>query len=110
MEFNINLVVTLLCSSFKCSYTDVVFIQCLLGAVLLLFSTSVCAQVTPGDEDASCVAKLGDPMESVKVLLDSRHYNQLLGVEGAVWDQIDFDDNNNGGNVNPTHVSHSPCI
>jgi hypothetical protein len=81
--------------------------KCLLGAVLLLFSTSVCAQMTPGDEDASCVAKLGDPMESEKLLLDSRHYNQLLGVEGAVWDQIDFDDNNPSGFINPTYFQHN---
>ena len=67
--------------------------------------------MTPGDEDASCVVKLGDTndIEGVKVLLDSRHYNQLLGVQGAVWDQIDFDDNNPAGFVNPTHVSHTLC-
>ena len=63
--------------------------------------------MTPGDEDPSCVAKLGDPMESEKLLLDSRHYNQLLGVEGAVWDQIDLDDNNPSGFINPTYVSHT---
>ena len=83
------------------------FIQFLLGAVLLLFSTSVCAQMTPGDEDASCVASLDPPKPGVKLLLDSRHYNQLLGTAGAVWDQIDFDDNNPAGFINPTYVSHS---
>ena len=82
--------------------------QCLLGAFVLLCSTSVCAQVTPGDEDPNCVARLGDANDKpgVKVLLDSRHYMQLLGVEGAVWDQIDFDDNNPSGFV-PTYVSHT---
>ena len=85
------------------------FPQCLLGAVLLLFSTSVCAQMTPGDEDGFCVSRLGgaNSIQGVKVLLDSRHYEQLLGVGGAVWDQIDFDDNNPEGFVNPTYVSYT---
>ena len=84
--------------------------QFLLAAVLLLYSTSVCAQVTPGDEDASCVASLqgSNDIPGVKMLLDSRHYNQLLGTSGAVWDQIDFDDNNPVGFINPTYVSHTP--
>ena len=88
------------------------FIQCLLGAVLLLFSTSVCAQMrrmTPGDEDGFCLSRLGNAnkIPGVKVLLDSRHYEQLLGVGGAVWDQIDKDDNNPPGFINPTYVSHT---
>ena len=83
--------------------------QCLLGAVLLLFSTSVCAQMTPGDEDSFCVSRLGDAnnIKGVKMLLDSRHYEQLLGVECGVWDQIDFDDNNPEGSINPTYVSYT---
>ena len=85
------------------------FIQFLLGAVLLLFSTSVCAQMTPGDEDASCVASLqgSNDIPGVKMLSDSRHYNQLLGTPGSVWDQRDFDDNNPAGFLYPTYVSHT---
>ena len=77
--------------------------------MLLLFLTSVSAQTTPGDEDSFCVSRLGgaNNIKGVKVLLDSRHYQQLLGVGGAVWDQIDLDDNNPPGFVNPTHVSHT---
>ena len=94
-------------------YTDIAFfLQCLLGAVLLLFLTSVCAQMTPGDEDGFCLSRLGgaNDRQGVKVLLDSRHYEQLLGVGGAVWDQIDFDDNNPAGFINPTYVSSYTLI
>ena len=91
-------------------HTDIAFfLQCLLGAVLLLFLTSVCAQMTPGDEDGFCLSRLGgaNNIKGVKVLLDSRHYEQLLGVGGAVWDQIDFDDNNVEVFDTPTSVSHT---
>ena len=65
--------------------------------------------MTPGDEDGFCLSRLGNAnkIPGVKVLLDSRHYEQLLGVGGAVWDQIDKDDNNPPGFINPTYVSHT---
>ena len=68
--------------------------------------------MAPGDEDGFCLSRLGgaNNIKGVKMLLDSRHYEQLLGVGGAVWDQIDFDDNNPAGFINPTYVSHTLCV
>ena len=98
------------CICFSCySMQFVLQLLFLLEAVVLLFSTCVFAQMAPGDEDEECVSKTGiysDELETgVMVLLDSHHYKQLLGVRGAVWDQMDFDDNNPESFSHPTHVS-----
>ena len=79
----------------------------LLEAVVLLFSTRVFAQMAPGDEDAECVVSTSKFYDEpgVKILLDNRHYTQLLGAEGAVWDQKDFDKNNPEQSSYPTYVS-----
>ena len=82
--------------------------QLLLGAVLLLLFCTLSdaqMQVTPGDEDSSCVRQNPAVPDNVKMLMNSRNYEQLLGVQGAVWDQIDFDDNDPPDPYNPTYVS-----
>ena len=80
-------------------------IQGLLGAVLLLSCVSVHAQVAPGDEDPRCLTDLNNAVPGAIILMDSRHYENLLEEYGAVWDQMDFDTNNPPGDVNPTYVS-----
>ena len=81
----------------------------LLLSTVLLFSTLSNAQmqVAPGDEDSSCVRQNPAVPDNVKMLMNSRNYEQLLGVEGAVWDQIDFDDNDPLDPYNPTFVSNT---
>lgn len=78
----------------------------MLGAVLLLFFASVHGQVAPGDEDANCMMTLSPYDENVMMLMNSRHYLQLLDEPGAVWDTEDYDDNNNDDLYNPTSVSN----
>ena len=81
--------------------------QLLLSTVLLFCTLSNAQmQVAPGDEDSSCVRQNPAEPDNVKVLMNSRNYEQLLGVQGAVWDQRDFDDNNPPNPYNPTFVSN----
>ena len=87
--------------------------RCLVAVttVLSLLSGWSCAQA-PGDEDPHCTETLPsigvnilDYPPEVKPLMDSRHYWQLLPLNnmGAVWQQVD-DDNNNPSGVT-TNVS-----
>ena len=65
--------------------------------------------MAPGDEDNFCLSRLGsgNDIPGVKILMFSRNYQQLLGEEGAVWDQIDIDDNNPEEFASPTYVSYT---
>ena len=79
--------------------------QLLLSTVLLLLFCTLSnaqMQVAPGDEDSSCVRQNPAEPDNVKMLMNSRNYEQLL----AVWDQRDFDDNNPPNPYNPTFVSN----
>ena len=86
--------------------------RCLVAVafVLSLLSGWSCAQA-PGDEDSFCLVDLPrigtnilDYPPEVRPLMDSRHYRQLLPPNvGAVWQQVD-NDNNNQGSLN-TNVS-----
>ena len=62
--------------------------------------------MAPGDGDEDCINRLRYD-KGTKMLMDSRQYLQLLGVDGAVWDQRDFDDNNPPFSLNPTYVSNT---
>lgn len=78
-----------------------------LGAVLLLASCTSAA--APGDEDDRCQkGSFAHPYEEgVRALMDTYNYEQLLGVSGAVWDQTDFDNNNDAQFFFiQTHVSY----
>ena len=78
----------------------------MLAVVLLLLCASTDA-VAPGDEIRRCQTgsfSISYP-DGVKVLMDSRSYEQLLGVTGAVWDETDFDDSNTNSIISPTRVS-----
>ena len=78
--------------------------------MLLLFFASVYGQVSPGDEDQRCMNQITTPYgENVMMLMNSRHYMQLLDESGAVWDAEDYDDNNNDNLYNPTSVSYLGC-
>ena len=79
--------------------------QTLFGAVFLLFLASTSAQTAPGDEDNRCMEQLPSNDENVMMLMNSRHYLQLLHENRAVWDEMDFDNNNAGTSLNPTYVS-----
>ena len=71
------------------------FLQCVtvLVAVLLSLSPQGTQTQAPGDEHDGCVR--GTYNKGVKPLMDTRNYEQLLGVDKAVWYATDFDDNNN---------------
>jgi hypothetical protein len=84
--------------------SDVV-LQILLGAVLLLCLASAQAGVAPGDENSRCMEDLAPYPTNMRMLMSSRHYTQLLGEDGAVWDQRDFDNNNPESPITPTYVS-----
>ena len=86
--------------------------RCLVGVVIVLSSLSgwSCAQA-PGDADPICTETLPtvgvnilDYPPEVKPLMDSHHYQQLLPPNlGAVWQEVDNDNNNPSGTV--TRVS-----
>ena len=65
----------------------------LLWSVLVPFVTAA----APGDADNFCVSFLPPPVfpPNTRVLLDSFNYINLLPPQdGAVWQQVDNDDNN----------------
>ena len=70
---------------------------------------SVSAQA-PGDEDASCLDLPTAPAyaSSVKPLLDSWHYQTLLGPDG-VWNTLDLDNDNIGVSVRTAYESFVVC-
>ena len=85
--------------------------QVLIVAALLLFYASLSTQVAPGDQDQGCLDLNVDLQDertdpTVKMLMDSRDYMQLLDVNGAVWDQIDFDDNNPTDTFDPKYPTY----
>jgi hypothetical protein len=86
--------------------SDVV-LQILLGAVLLLCLASAQAGVAPGDENSRCMEDLAPYPTNMRMLMSSRHYTQLLGEDGAVWDQRDFDNNNPESPITPTYFMHN---
>ena len=71
---------------------------------LSVLSGWCCAQA-PGDEDLFCTetfpsvgVNILDYPPEVKPLMDSRHYRQLLPPNlGAVWQEVDNDNNNPSG-------------
>ena len=82
--------------------------RCLLAVTIvlsLLFGWS-CAQA-PEDAQSFCTETLPsigvnilDYSPEVKPLMDSRHYQQLLPPNtGAVWQEVDNDDNNNRSSI-----------
>ena len=82
--------------------------------VALLIFVAVSAGVAPGDEDqlfceqlrALGAAPIPAYSASMRVLMDSWNYQNLLPPRtGAVWDQVDIDENNPSGMI--TNVSHS---
>ena len=82
--------------------------QVLIVAALLLSYASLSTQVAPGDQDQGCLDLNVDLQDertdpTVKMLMDSRDYMQLLDVNGAVWDQMDFDDNNPTDTFDPKY-------
>ena len=65
-------------------------------ALVLLLLCAYADAVAPGDEIERCRTgsfRISYP-DGLKVLMDSRSYEQLLGVTGAVWDETDFDEHN----------------
>ena len=81
-------------------------------AVVLLLLCAYADAVAPGDEIRRCRTgsfSISYP-DGVKVLMDSRSYEQLLGVTGAVWDETDFDDNNIQSFSIQTNVSYDYVI
>ena len=70
--------------------------------VLAFIFVTVSAGVAPGDEEALCeqlratgAAPTPAYSTNMRVLMDSWNYQNLLPPRtGAVWDQVDNDDNN----------------
>ena len=80
----------------------------LLRVLLVLYTVAsvvVAAGVAPGDEEQFCqdlrtggLAPILDYDANMRILMDSYNYQNLLPPrQGAVWDQVDDDDNNAGG-------------
>ena len=71
----------------------------------LLSLSGCCWAQAPGDAESFCTETLPsfgvnilDYPPEVKPLMDSRHYRQLLPPNiGAVWQEVDNDDNNPSG-------------
>ena len=90
----------------------------LLTLILLLLSTIADGTVAPGDEDQFCrdlrainpeIAPIPAYSANMRVLMDSWNYQNLLPTRtGAVWDQVDNDDNNPSGVT--TNVSYTISI
>ena len=80
--------------------------------VLLAVVVAAFAGVAPGDEDPLCgqlrahgTAPIPAYSANMRVLMDSWNYQNLLPPRtGAMWDQVDNDENNPGGIT--TNVSH----
>ena len=79
---------------------------------MLLIELVVGISIAPGDEEqvfcqnlrAQGAAPIPDYAPSMKVLMDSWNYQNLLPPRvGAVWDQVDNDTNNRDGET--TNVS-----
>ena len=77
----------------------------LLTLILLLLSTTADGTVAPGDEDQVCrdlreggVVPIPAYSANMRILMDSWNYLNLLPDRtGAVWDQVDNDNNNPDG-------------
>ncbi len=91
----------------------------MLSALVLLFTFMTCtvsAGVAPGDEKPVCstlraqgAAPTPAYSANMRVLMDSWNYQNLLPARtGAVWDQVDYDVNNNAGLV--TKVSYMSLV
>ena len=81
----------------------------MLSALVLTFIFMiVSAGVAPGDEEPLCqqlraeaVAPIPAYAANMRVLMDSWNYRNLLPTRtGAVWDQVDNDDNNPSSGIN----------
>ena len=69
------------------------------GTLLLIcLLANPAASSAPSDAHQRCIQSADRPIyeEGEKVLMDSRHYEYLIGQSEAVWDRADFDTNNNG--------------
>ena len=83
--------------------------------VLLFLNLSPCSAQAPGDEDEQCTTAANAPTypDTVRNLMDSYNYAQLLPgsgtgfppIEGAVWTDRSVDGNDAMSIVNPTYVS-----
>ena len=86
---------------FACCCFIPIIIAKKLNALSLIFLTGVASAAmarAPGDGDAFCSLHstfVKHSVSNIKVLMDSFNYFNLLPPhEGAVWQQLDLDDNN----------------
>ena len=84
-----------------------------LTALLVALQSQGSGAQAPGDEDARCQTGMfaHDYPVGVVPLMDTRSYEQLLGVRNAVWHEVDFDDNNGQNSyVSRTKVRMYMCV
>lgn len=67
-----------------------------LVAVLVALQSQGARAIAPGDEDSRCQTGIFSHSyaEGVIPLMDTHNYERLLGVNNAVWHEVDFDNNN----------------
>ena len=78
---------------------------------LLFLTLSPCSAQAPGDEDERCTSAEDAPTypDTVRNLMDSYNYEQLLpgsgtAIEGAVWTDRSVDGNDANDTTTPTYV------
>ena len=84
--------------------------------VVALLIAALCTQgaqsQAPGDEIERCNTGSFTHTyeEGMNPLMDTYNYEQILGVDGAVWDEADFDNNNIESAITQTKVSTAYSI
>ena len=91
---------------------------------IVFFTLSPCSAQAPGDGDERCTGAedAATYPDTVRNLMDSYNYEQLLPgsgtgnppIEGAVWTEVSVDGNDVDGTTSPTYVSlqfpYMPCL
>ena len=71
------------------------FSVCLVFLMVLVTVWQASAQA-PGDESSRCVNQHGSYPSSIRMLIDSRNYEQLITGSSAVWQARDVDGTGSG--------------
>ena len=71
------------------------FSVCLVFLMVLVTMWQASAQA-PGDENRRCVSQRGSYPSSIRMLMDSRNYEQLITGSSAVWQARDVDGTGRG--------------